>query len=215
MDASSRRSIWRHHLNQSHRTIRDRPRRRNGLIDVVDPRRGAIDVGVLSIVAEAAHPVEFADFCLSWWLELSDRRLQQNRVRTFAAGLESLIDQHCGQREARGIVGEGERASRVEIAEGGGCGEVGVCLCEVAFGEVTVGCNAGEATLLDELIDFGAASVPATYREGVSWRSRRMSGRSVSVRRNGSVSAASQAASLMMRGLTSRARTEPATREAS
>ena len=215
LDAFGRRSIWRHHLNKSRRSIHNRPSRRNRLIYVVHVRRGAVYVGVLGIVAETTHPVEFADFCLSRWLKLSDRGLQQNGVRTFTAGLEALVDQQRGKREARGIVGERKCASRVKITEGGGCGEVDTRLGEVAFGEVAVGCDASEAALLDELIDLGTSSFPAIDHERVSWRSRCMSGRSARVRRNGSASAAPQAAALTMRGLTSRARAAPAMRDAS
>ena len=74
------------------------------MINVVDTRRRAVEVWVLRRVAEPAHPVEFADFDLPWGFELSDCHFKQYGVRTFATGLQPLIDQNGREREARRIV---------------------------------------------------------------------------------------------------------------
>lgn len=86
-------SIGRHQFKESSCTINDRSCCGNGLIDVVDTRRRAVEVGILRRVAEPPHPVEFTNFNLPWWLELSDRHFKQNGVCTLAAGFQPLIDQ--------------------------------------------------------------------------------------------------------------------------
>jgi len=75
----------------------------NSLIDVVHACRGSVDVRVLGVVAEAAHPVELAYLCPAGWFQLSDCHFEQHRMRTFTTGSEPLVDEHSSECEAQSI----------------------------------------------------------------------------------------------------------------
>lgn len=103
----------RRYLDQSSCPDDDGCRGRNGLIDIVRAGRRTADVGVLGVIAESTHPLELTDFRLVGWFELSDRCLEEDRVRALPVRFQSLVDEHGGGCEAGSVVSEGERSGRV------------------------------------------------------------------------------------------------------